>query len=109
MHEDARHMCRTEILCTKLRAQTEKTVKAGYGRTWHYVKSGQARRSLHLMQKMIFARQGLGPNPMNCCKPEKKLDTKEYGKILERIQVLEEAEFLPKKREDGKWKGKKGT
>ena len=37
-----------------------------------------------------YARQRLGPKLMNCCKPE-KVGTREYGKMLKRIKVLEEA------------------
>ena len=31
----------------------------------------------------------MGPKLLNCCKPE-KVDTKEHGKMLKRIQVLED-------------------
>ena len=35
----------------------------------------------------------MGPNLMNCCKPE-QVGTKEYGKMLKRIQVLEDGRIL---------------
>ena len=49
----------------------------------------------------------MGPKSMNCCMPE-QLGTKEYGKMLKRIQVLEDGRVLPKEQEIGRlWtKGK---
>ena len=35
------------------------------------------------------ARQRMGPKLMNCCRPE-QMDTKEFGKMVKRIQILEE-------------------
>ena len=35
------------------------------------------------------ARQRMGPEPLNCCKPE-QVGTREYGKMLKRIQFLED-------------------
>ena len=59
------------------------------------------------------ARQRVGPNLMNCCKP-KEVGTNERGKMLQRIQLLEDG-AVPcqgsKKLEDGRtkeenhWKG----
>ena len=43
------------------------------------------------------ARGRLGPKLMNCCKPE-TMGTTEYGKILERIQVLEEGRISAKEK-----------
>ena len=36
-----------------------------------------------------YARQRMGPKLISCCRPE-QIGTKEYGKMLKRIQVLEE-------------------
>ena len=36
-----------------------------------------------------YATQRMGPNLMNCCKPE-HVGTKEHGKMLKRFQVLED-------------------
>ena len=36
-----------------------------------------------------YARQRMGPPLMNCCKPV-QVGTKEHGKMLKRIQILEE-------------------
>ena len=36
-----------------------------------------------------YARQRMGPKLMNCCKPE-QMGTKEYGKVMKRIQTLED-------------------
>ena len=47
----------------------------------------------------------MGPKKMNCCKPE-QVDTKEYGKMLKRIQVLEDGR-VPRRRETGRLKDKK--
>ena len=38
----------------------------------------------------------MGPKLMNCCKPE-DVGTKEHGKMLKRIQVLEDGRVLAKK------------
>ena len=40
---------------------------------------------------------------MNCCKPE-QVGTKEYGKKLKRIQILEDGRSLPKRQETGRLK-----
>ena len=37
----------------------------------------------------------MGPKLVNCCKPE-KVGTKEYGKMLKRIEVLEDGRVLAK-------------
>ena len=44
-----------------------------------------------------FARQRMGPNLMNCCEPE-QVGTKEHGKMLKRIQILEDWKIEAKKR-----------
>ena len=36
-----------------------------------------------------YERQRMGPKLMNCCRPE-RMGTKEYGKMLKRIQTLED-------------------
>ena len=36
-----------------------------------------------------YARQRMGPKQTNCCRPE-QMDTKEFGKLRKRIQILEE-------------------
>ena len=36
-----------------------------------------------------YARQRIGPKRMNCCRPE-QMDTKEFGKMVKRIQILKE-------------------
>ena len=43
----------------------------------------------------------MGPKLMNCCKPE-QVGTKEHGKMLKRIQVLEDGRVPAKKARD--WK-----
>ena len=37
-----------------------------------------------------------GTKPMNCCRPE-QMDTKEFGKMVKRIQILEEGRVQPKR------------
>ena len=39
------------------------------------------------------ARQRMGSKLMNCCRPE-QVSTKEHGKMLKRIQILEDG-FVP--------------
>ena len=41
------------------------------------------------------ARQRMGPKLMNCCKRE-QVGTKEYGKMLKRVRVLEEGRIPAK-------------
>ena len=36
-----------------------------------------------------YARQRMGPKLLNCCRPE-QVGTKEHGKMLKRIQILED-------------------
>ena len=52
------------------------------------------------------ARQKMGPQLMNCCKPE-QVGTKEHGKMLKRIQVLEDDRVPAKTARDWKDKRKK--
>ena len=52
-----------------------------------------------------YARQTMGPKLMNCCKPE-QVGTKEHGKVLKRIQVLEDRRVPAKKQETGRLKDK---
>ena len=48
----------------------------------------------------------MGPKLMNCCKPE-QVGTKEYGKMFERIQVLEDGRVPVKEARNWKIEGKK--
>ena len=52
------------------------------------------------------ARQRMGPKLMNCCKPE-QVGTKEYGKMLKRIQVDEEGRILADEARSWKIEGQK--
>ena len=53
-------------------------------------KNGQARRCLDLVQKMLgICETKNGTKIMNCRKPE-QVGTKEYGKVLKRIQAVED-------------------
>ena len=47
------------------------------------------------------AMRGKGPKLMSCCKPE-QVGTKEHGKMLKRIQVLEDGRVPAKEARD--WK-----
>ena len=53
-----------------------------------------------------YARQRMGPKVMNCCRPE-QMDTKEYGKMLKRLQVLEDGRVPAKEARDWKIEGQK--
>ena len=89
VHEDARKMHRAEVLDRNF----GKKGKATCGRPRFGEKSGQAGRSSDLVQKCSgHARPEHG---MNCCKPE-LVGTKEHGKILKRIQILEDGRVLAK-------------
>ena len=71
MHEDARKMYRTKILVKKFGKMVQGEVLI-----WCRKCSG-------------YARQRMGPELMNCCGPE-QMGTKEFGKLLKRIETLEE-------------------
>ena len=47
----------------------------------------------------------MGPQLLNCCRPE-QVGTKEHGKMLKRIQMLEDAGFQPKRQKTGRLKEK---
>ena len=53
-----------------------------------------------------FARQRMGPKLLNCCKPE-RMDTKECGNMLKRIQILEDGESQPRRQKIGGSKGQR--
>ena len=48
----------------------------------------------------------MGPNLMNCCKPE-QVGTKERGKMFKRIQILEDGRVPAKQANNWKIKGPK--
>ena len=53
-----------------------------------------------------YARQRMGPKLMNRCKPE-KVGPKEYGKMLNRIQVLEEGSISAREARECKIEGRR--
>ena len=53
-----------------------------------------------------YGRQRMGPNLLNCCKPE-QVDTKEVGKMLKRIQILEDGRVPVKEAKGWEIEGKK--
>ena len=60
------------------------------------------------MQKMFgLCEANDGTKWMNRCKPE-QVGTKEHGKMLKRIQVLEDGRVLPRRQETGRLKDKRG-
>ena len=74
-----------------------KMEKATSGRPRLGKKSGLARRSSDLVQKMLgLCEAETGPKLMDCCKPE-LLGTKERDKMLKRIQILEDGRVPAKK------------
>ena len=52
------------------------------------------------------ARQRMGPKLMNCCKPE-QVGTKEHGKMLKRIQILEDGRVPGQEAKNWKIQGQK--
>ena len=48
-----------------------------------------------------YARQRMGPKLVNCCKPD-QMGTKEFGKMMKRIQTLEEGSVPAKEAKNGK-------
>ena len=53
-----------------------------------------------------YARQRMGPQLLNCCRPE-QVGTKEHGKMIKRIQILEDGRVPAKEAKDWKIEGKK--
>ena len=52
------------------------------------------------------ARQNMGPKLMSCCIPE-QVGTKEHGKMLKRIQILEDGRVPAKEAKHWKIEGQK--
>ena len=53
-----------------------------------------------------YARQRMGPKPASCCMPE-AMGTKEFGKMVKRIQTLEEGRVPTKEAKNWRSDGKK--
>ena len=53
-----------------------------------------------------YARQRMGPKLMSCCRPE-QMDTKEFGKMVKRIQTWRKEESQPKRQKIGKSREKR--
>ena len=53
-----------------------------------------------------YATQRMGPKLMNCCRPE-QVGTKEHGKMLKLVQVLEDGRILQRRQQIEKLKDKK--
>ena len=53
-----------------------------------------------------YVRQRMGPNLMNCCRPE-QMGTKEVGNMLKRIQTLEEGRVPAKEAKSWRIEGNK--
>ena len=53
-----------------------------------------------------YARQRMGPKQKNCCKPE-QMGTKEFGKMMKIIQILEEGRVPAKETKNWKIDGDK--
>ena len=59
------------------------------------------------MQKCSgYAKQRMGPKMMNCCKPE-PMGNQGYGKMLKRIQVLEDGRVPAKEARNWRTEGQK--
>ena len=54
-----------------------------------------------------YARQRMGPKLMNCCRPE-QVGTTEHGKMLKRIQLLEDGRVPAKEAKNWKTEGQTG-
>ena len=86
------------------------------GKTWrerHFGGHGLVRRVDRLVEVLIscrtcsgYARQRMGPTLMSCCRPE-QVNTKEYGKVLKRIQILEDGRVPAKEANHGKSKDRR--
>ena len=48
----------------------------------------------------------MGPKLTNCCRPE-QMDTKEFGKMVKRIQILEEGRVPAKEAKNWRIEGQK--
>ena len=53
-----------------------------------------------------YARQRMGPKLLNYCRPE-QVGTKEHGKMMKRIQILEDGRVPAREAKDWKIEGKK--
>ena len=102
-HENARHMRWTKILVQKL----------GKWRTRHLGGHDLVRRMDRQGEVLIwcikcsgYARQRMGPKLMNCCRPE-QMDTKEFGKMENIIQILEEGRVPAQEAKNWRIEGEK--
>ena len=92
--EHARTMYRAEILVKEF----AKMVKRHMGGHDTQRRVDMQREVLIWCRKCShYARQRVGPQLMNCCKPE-QVGTQEHGKMLKRIQALEDGR-VPAKEE----------
>ena len=99
IHEDVRKMHRTKILFKNF------FQKKGWRR--HLGGQDLVRRMDRQGEVLMwcrkwsgYVRQRMGPKLMNCCKPE-QMGTKEYDKMLKRIQVLEDGRSQPQRQRIG--------
>ena len=93
VHEDAREMPRAEILCQQIRINGEWGILGAT--VWSEEWTGREKFGPGCRKSSGCARQRMGPKLMNCCKRE-QVGTKEYGKMLKRVRVLEEGRIPAK-------------
>ena len=102
-HEDARNMHRANILVNKCWKNGEGHL-GGHDLVRRMDRQGEV--LIWCRKCSGYARQRMGPKLKNCCKPE-QVGTKEYGKMLKRIQVLEDGRVRAKEARNWKIEGQK--
>ena len=80
--------------------------KAILGRPRYGKNNGQGEFLIWCRKRSGYARQSMGPKLMNFCKPE-QVGTKEYGKMLKRIQILEDGRILAREARNWMIEGQK--
>ena len=115
VHEDARKMHRDKILVKNFEKKKRgKRHLGGHDPVRRMDRQGEV--LIRFRKCSGYARQRMEVKLMNCCKPE-QMGTKEYGKMLKMIQVLEmvgswqrrqEAEGLKDKRQELREKSIRG-
>ena len=103
IYEDARKMHRTKIVSGNI-GKWRKRQLGGPDLVIRMDRQGEV--LIWCRECSGCARQRMGPILMNCCKPE-QVGTKEYGKMLKRIQVLEDGRVPTKEARNWKLEGQK--
>ena len=101
--EDARKMHRTKICVQKIKTWRRRHL-GGHDLVRRMDRQGEVLK--RCKKCSVYARQRMGPKLMNCCMPE-LVGTKDFGKMVKRIQTLEEGIVPAKEAKNWRIEGEK--